>query len=311
MYKKSRKVINLFNDRSIQGFKVVFNINDEDDLTDFWSYFFDMQTTFSESRELIDDILKLIFEHASFILREHEGITFDIIVEQSDIAVYFTVWNLEFAERYLENTYKEIHHLFNGARISYKVEKTECELPTSGIKKPILEEPTPKEIELPSQEEESTTQEDTDNVKIHTFIVEEDLSDIKDYGERLEEIAYYLKSKGLNRDTISTYSANISNIANTLEGYPEAAFMSTILKELAVSMNSKQDEILAFGDDIILLLEGFVFDFNRWFDVLFFAGGEPFTFLDATLETNLSTIKQFIDPQEDEGDEELDDIFDF
>ena len=78
---KKRKVINLFNDRSIHGYKVVFNINNENDLSDFWSYFVDMQTTFSNEAENLHGIIELIFKHASLTLETYEDISFDIIVE--------------------------------------------------------------------------------------------------------------------------------------------------------------------------------------------------------------------------------------
>ncbi len=149
---------------------------------------------------------------------------------------------------------------------------------------------------------------------MNTFIDLEDLTDIKDYAERLEEVGFYLKSKGVDQETLSIYASNLSNITTSLQGYPKAKLITDILQELTILTNAHSETIVTLGDDIALLFDGFVFDFNRWLNTLFFVGGEPFDFLDATFQSNLATIKQFILPQDESNDVDdiaVDDFFDF
>jgi len=300
--RKEQKVVHLFDDGPIYAIKEVVSVQDEEDLAQFWEYILKTQS----SQSTLYTFFASLYELCVQFLDSSETKFFEIIVEQSDEAYYFTVWSKEFV-KFSEPEIIKRHILFtsNSKRLSMKILKS------------LLEE---KKIEQSVYEEKrvgkliSTAAEGTSKIspQVHRLLSQDDLDELMNLSDDMNEHIFQLRNSGVALETLIRLRSTLSMISIVMNHYEEIQTVAVIMTEFSVMLSQYKEEILDLAGDQISLLEGFAHNFERWLKVLFVYGGAELNFMDRSLRADIELIRQMIVPSTDDvSDEDLDAIFDF
>ncbi|MEA3228729.1 MAG: hypothetical protein U9P38_06640 [Campylobacterota bacterium] len=296
-----RKIINLFDDSSIYNVKRVVSIDNEEDLNLFWDY---LQNSSNDTYELIDAFITHFYNFALSYICMKDSEFFEIILEESDKNLYFTLWNKKIAllfQQHIQDT--TLTHLAKNNRISIKLKKTELKQ-------------SKKEIDLIHTNRENKLISSTNSSKIvslkpYDFIDSEDLSELLKLNEDMQELIFIHKKYGFDESSFISLRSIISMFCLTLRYYNQLSPISTVLTNFSNLLNTNKNEFLKLHRDELELIHGFINNIDTWLKTLFIKGGADIYFMDNSINADFQMISQIIDPVTLEEEGALDDIFDF
>lgn len=297
-----QKIINLFDDSAIHAIKQVVSIGDEEDLNQLWEYIITYHTL---SNSATYGFFITLYQLSTQFLEESNGIFFEIIIERSDEAFYFTIWNRYFAEYALK--------IWDKRKIEYRTDDKRI---TVRLLKSILDEKVAYKVQndehrvnsLLSSVRETPSE---NKMSPYDFIQKEDLKELTELTEDLSEYIFEAKKSGFNSDVVTRVRSLFSMISIILNYYPQIDEVAVIMTEFSVFIAQHKEMVSEMDTAQIALIEGFIHNFERWLHVLFVEGGAQLNFMNRSLRADVEMIRGMIEPVQSDEVVDLDAIFDF
>lgn len=300
--RRHQKIISLYGESHIQAVKQVISIGDEEDLNQFWEH---ILTYHAIHDPRAYGFFVALYELSARFLEESEGVFFEIIVEQSDEAYFFTVWNrvfVEFAEKIWKE--REIEYVSDEKRITVRL------LRSSLVAKTHTKERQDAER---IRSLLSSVAEGGETVRIppYDFLSGEDLRELGELTEDLSELLYEAQKAGFSNDVFIRMRSLFSMMSITLNFYPQIEEVALIMSEFSMLISRNADAVSQLENGRIAMIEGFVHNFERWLKILFVEGGAQLHFMNRSLRADMEMIRTVIEPPQEEGEVDVDDIFNF
>ena len=284
--RKKRKIVNLYEDTNTINIKHVISIASEEDLDHFWNY---MDTCSFSNNKLMNTLITHFYNFTLSHLLKEETTFFEIILEDSEEYIYFTLWNKKVSalfKQYIELSSVAYKH--NNIKLSIRLDKLKLK---EEIKVPLV-----KKVFIPA----------------YTFVNVDDLEELLRFSEDMNELMIHSKKIGLQEDLFISLRSILSMFCLTLRYYQEISKVADVITKFSNLINTNKDTFTQFDNDEISLVEGFLSNIDKWLHTLFITGGAELHFMDNSLEADFKMIEQIINPLLiTEIDSDLDDIFDF
>jgi hypothetical protein len=282
-----RKLVNLYNDATIYSIKRVISIASEEDLNQFWDY---LQNSSNATYELTLPFITDFYNFTLSYLYTTEYQFFEIILEESDKNLYFTLWNEKIALMFKKHINKSpFEYLHNSTRITIKLNK--LKLQKKKQKKKLVIIPT--------------------RLEPYTFLEAEDLDELLKLTDDMQEIIFNAKRDGLLEEYFISLRSIFSMFCLTLRYYKEIRLIANTITEFSNLINVNKEKFIELTSDELDLVTGFINNIDNWVQTLFVKGGAELHFMDNSLQADYEMISQIITPQEEENLVDLDGIFDF
>ena len=298
-----RKVWNLYNDDSISSMKSVFNIYSQHDIEEFWLFYQEKCTL--KSDEVTYLVIKYLFDYTAKFLEQVDS--FDIIIEHSNSekeVTYITFWHQMHTEM-LRDTYVDLksHPYFN---LKIDEEKVTFQI----IKAEVISE---------MQELPDTVQKDNktpfqiapENVlRVYDFINNDDLITMQEINSELLNQMFYISSSQIDEDKLTTIIEELDSYIAMFSKYAE---LSDISNEVCSFRDVLEDNMLKIIEntnaDMNLFFEGIISNLKNWTDRSFVKGIEDINYYNASIHSDISMIKQFLQIDDVANFQDEDDIF--
>lgn len=296
--RKSQKIINLFNEKNISSIKTVFSISNEEDLDQCWHYF---QQHHDASTQSLDHFISLFYKFAYDYLAQSQEHFFELILESSEEHYYLTVWNKLVSKKlsdFLED--QELEYIFDHKKLSLRLEKDISMVPETRVD--LL--PACK-VQL---------QKDSPYIPSFEFISTDDLNELLASCEDMEDIILLSKQHGCVERLFIRLRSCLTLFVLTLSSYNELEKVTRTVKSFSALINHNEEAFLSLSIDKILLIEGFIFNIEKWLKALFIEGGVSLDFMDDSLQSDFEMISLLIlsdDSLATDEEENLEAIFDF
>ena len=288
---KKLEVINLYKDSTVRSIRGVFSISDEDDLDQCWHHF---HVGDSERVKSLEYFLSLFYEFSHNHLLKDKETFFELISEKSNLYYYLTIQDHVVSQSFasfVQN--KQLDFISDEQTITIRIAYGQENNKAVADKKPIKMKP----ITIPT----------------HDFICYDDLQELLILCEDMQDIMHGAKKHGFVEELYIRLRSCFSLFCLNLNSYGQLQKVITTLQEFSLLINSEKEGLLNLSADEVLLIEGFVFNIERWLKSLFIEGGVEVSFLDDSFAADLQTIKMMVSPlsQDHVEEEDLADIFDF
>lgn len=300
--RNKQKIINLYNDSSVQSIKHVISIGSEEDLNQFWHYFY---SEVVNDYKLLYSFISLMYAFTSKLFEANKNLFFELIIEQNEDCFYFTLWNADISKAmtlFLDQRNKECEYKIDKKRITVKI-----------LKELLLVHNETYDDQQKHRRKQLVTAltDDKPIVKLpYDFLEEEDRQEILKSCDDMSDIMYRAKNIGLKSDVTIRLRSCLSMFSLSLLPYSQVTQVSNIITEFSVLLNNHQVVFEQMSSSEVEMIEGFISNIERWTETLFVIGGADLHFMDSSLKADLGMIKMLIEPQE-EKEFELDDIFNF
>lgn len=311
--RNKQRLINLYKDENISNVKIVFSIANEEDLHSCWDFF--EQNINDDENESLQTLLVILFNTTDKLLRDGNFTFFEVVLEQSDECYYFTIWNKIVTEYFVKLIVQlhDIDFLSDAVCITIKIDKViknaSCPLNYQEEQIDPVKEKVESEV-LKEQKIEIKSNANDLFIPPYTFLNDSDLEELLELCDDMVDIV-------ASADGILTYDNYIklrsifSAISLIMGYYKELYEVSEIMKEFSVLVNASHEKFVAMNSDEIALVDGFVNNIDRWVHTVFVKGGADIHFMDDSLKADFETIKMLVEPEDEDFEENLDDIFDF
>jgi len=287
--RKQQNTINLYQDQNIYSIKQVISITDEEDLNQFWDYLDSKKYT---NNKYINKYLELFYNFTYTYIMNEDSKFFEVILEENDTNIYFTVWNKDVA--ILLNSY------FMDSSMLYKYKNKKI---TINLNKHV----TKKQITNISKEFNSINKKIISSIPIpiqcsieskpilkQNFMIQDDLNELISLNEKLQILLYITKQNGINSSTFITLRSTISMFDLTIKYYDQIKKFSHTINEFSIFLMHNTKKFLEINEKEFLILEHFINNIDLWVHKLFIEGGEYLNFMDRSIKNDFEQIKQMI-----------------
>lgn len=299
-------------DNKIYSRRLTFIVKNDLTLSEFWDYF--LLEDNSKYRDKLTDLIRVLYGLG--LLQIKLKFNFEISVEESDDALFFTMNNIKLlnqniVERIISKNYTLGEHKIEDDKVTFKFlkfanEKVSTEQPI--VKEEKVVETTDVKIEETSKE--VLIEKSEDELQVFDFLDPDDLEELESIAHELQSMMMLVGSSRLEDSEviqIANYIAGFSKILTTYnETYAISSALSTLSKDIEENVATFQEKSKEIG----MLCESFNKDLLTWLNKLFYNGAPSIDFLDSSIISNANMISNFITPANTQ-EEELDDIFDF
>ena len=285
--KLERKSINLYNDKEIRCYKVVFNITDEEDLLQWWEY--QLENSIEKYPETIE-FLHALYRSCFKVLEEHK-IHFDIIFEKSQNNVYWTLWGKELVALLADtcNHCTYAHCKAEGERVSFQISQEVCDL----HKKPAIKSEAILELSTDKP------------LIVYDFLDPQDRESLIEINDELGETLIYLGNKGFSEHSITKIYKLMNEYIMILSNYREIHHIKASIEELSYFMHEHMQTLIALDNSYVSLFEGLIMNLQRWFDALFVNGAKSIEAYKASIDADVKIIQTMTLESDDEGEMEF------
>lgn len=223
---------------------------------------------------------------------------FDIIVEENEDLIYFTIWNKRLKDFLVENIsiFTNFDNHFAESKISFRISLMDT---IEELKDAVLEA-------VPVKKEEAISTE----LKVYTFVDESDLEMLTELNNELSSILINMNNVGFNEENTTETYLLFSKYAFILNQYKKIKNIGLALYDIAELLNNHRDSMLEADVASVKLFEALVDDLYKWLQALFVEGAPSVDFLDDSIIADTQIIKNMILTSNDE-ETNTDDIFDF
>ena len=300
--RKRQKIINLYNDNSIRSIKHVISIGNEEDLNQFWHYF---HSEVSNDYKLLYRFISIMYAFTENLFDVHKNLFFELIIEQNEEMFYFTLWNemvSEHLQELLEEQEDRFEYLIDEKRICIKLAKETL------VEEDVVYDDRQKNRR--SQIIASLTQNSCVLPLAYEFLEQEDKDEVLRLCEDMSDMMYRAKKIGFQDDVVVHLRSCLTILSLSLMSYPQFSHISNLIVEFSVFMNTHKVKFKEMSAEEFSLVEGFVYNIDRWANTLLVSGGADLHFMDNSLKADLDLIKMLIHPQE-LTETSMDDIFCF
>ncbi|MBC8237931.1 MAG: hypothetical protein H8E76_06845 [Helicobacteraceae bacterium] len=294
-----RKVWNLHGDESISSMKNVFNICNQQDIEEFWLFY--QEKCVVKSEEVTYLIIKYLFDYTAKFLEQVDS--FDIIIEHQDKEeiTYITFWHQTYTEM-LRNTYVDLkkYPYFN---LKINEEKVTFQI--------IKEEETPEIQEVPKITQNTALKGTSKKALIvYDFINSDDLITMQEINGELLNQMFYISSSHIDDDKLSTIIKELDSYIAIFSKYSELTDISVEISSFRDVLEENISKIIENTNaDLNLFFEGIISNLKNWADMSFVKGIEDINYYNASIHSDISMIKYFLQIDEVANLQDDEDIF--
>ncbi len=293
--------------------KLLFYVQNEDDLSEFWEYYLLGQ---EGGCEALSSGVRTLYALGSTGLKM--GLKTQIIVEESDTIRYMTITGIDqIGEKILK-----LILLKNSDMSDYKIGESKLT-----IRLPRLEKKEAIPLAVAQQEATAThaTQDTIYNapvaaytavqevVQVYDYMDPEDLLDLREYVGKLNTLMLVVGGE-IEHDEVEEISANLQRISTIATGYTDSYKIGQALAGMGNAITNHIELFMAKSYDLAPMCGAFGRDLSSWIRLIFDEGAVSVNYMDDTIIANAQTIESMLtmdDLASDGAEENLDDIFDF
>lgn len=307
--RESEVTTNLFT-RDIYSRQLVFAATSDDALAEFWEYYLlDEHVNFDN----LSDLVRAVFDLASLVLKL--GSSCQIIVEESQNSLYFTLSNLEV----LDERLIKLSMAKNSVIKSYKIanDKMSFELPkldTRDVESitPVVEVASVvTAVETPVVAKTAEYMKSSQEMHVYHYMDHDDLDELENYANKLSSLLLMVGNSSLEDDEITDIYTLLDHMAKTLTIYSESYIIGQALQNLSHDINAYLAEFKAQSTALGPMCTAFSNDMITWIEMTFHKGAPSVDFMNDTIVVNTQTISSMLKMDDTSNDAGVDDIFDF
>lgn len=314
---------NLFSS-AIYSRKLLFYIQNDDDLAEFWEYFL---LNHDDGCERLSGAVRTLFSLGGVAVKL--GNKCQVIVEESEILVYMTMTEMDKIDPkivkliLLKNPDVTDYKILNN-KISIQVPKPQLISPprieprVDEVKSAPLQERsvepmaplfTPEEISQVSATPYVMAQE---SVQVYDYMDEEDLDDLKDYVSKLNSLMLIVGGE-IEGDEVDEIIAALQKISRVATGYTDSYVIGQSLASMGNTIATHIPQFIEKSNALAPLCAAFGRDLSSWIRLIFVEGASSVNYMDDTIVSNAAMIESFLTMDDAAADDGagLDDIFDF
>jgi hypothetical protein len=278
--------------------KSVFNICCTQDIEEFWLFYQENLTITDE--QITHLIIKYLFEYTSEFLKKVDS--YDIIVEFTQDVKYITFWHQGYTEM-LKETYVDLK---NYDRFNLKINEEKC---TFQIIRESIQEQKIQPQETKAQEFQAIIASQKELI-VYDFINPDDLITMQEINDELLNQMFYISSSQIDEDKITTIINELDSYIAIFAKYPELEAISSEISTFRDLLEDNLSNIIAnTNTDLNLFFEGIISNLKNWTDRSFTKGIEDINYYNASIHSDISMIKQFLQVDEIASFQDDDDIF--
>jgi two-component system chemotaxis response regulator CheY len=305
---------NLFSN-DIFSRKLLFYVQNEDDLAEFWEYYLLSKEIGNES---LCSCVRTLYDLGTVSLKL--GVKNQIIVEESDMSLYMTMTEID----QIDSKIVKLIMLKNLDSSDYKSQGNKLSIRTFRPKK------SEAALEAVSQRVTALDQEASlpainaaplpvtpyvaseISIQVYDYMDEEDLEDLKEYVGKLNSLMLIVGGE-IEQYEIEEISANLQQISRISSGYTNSYAIGQALAKMGNAITAHSEQFMAKSGDLAPMCAAFGRDLNSWIRLIFVEGASSVHYMDDTIIANAQMIESILtmDNTSEDGSEGLDDIFDF
>ncbi|MCF6339272.1 MAG: response regulator [Sulfurimonas sp.] len=290
--------VNLFSNK-IYSRQIVFIIDSEDSLSEFWEYFLlNNKTKYDNLSDLVRIIYSVVEAQLNISIKPK------IYIEESDSYQYFTL------DKVNKLPSKVLNLILNKnpSKSEYRIKKEKISFKLSKVyfvdkeKINLKKESQTQEIDIKSKE-----------LKVFNYIDEDDLIDLEEYANKLNTLMLIVGNEDVTKEEIVEIYSYLEKIGSVLNTYSEVYVISKALTNLSQDLAIHINEFMEYSNTLGPMCSAFSSDLSTWIKMSFYTGAPSVDFMNDTISVNCDTISGMLkmDEQDDSNSGDIDDIFDF
>lgn len=292
--------VNLFTQATFSR-KVLFYLQNEDELAQFWEYYLIDSSLRSES---LSDTIRTMYSLASTGLKV--GMKLQIVVEESIDKMFLTLIGIDDMDT------KMIKLVFgkNLSNIEYKIGDGKISIQLLRPCVPVPSTFTDKSIAMTTA---STYEAVEEIVQVYDYMDSEDLLDLKESIGKLNSLMLIVGGE-IEAEEVDEIDSNLQQISRISSGYTDSYSIGQALSSMGNTIISHKNIFMTKSNDIAPMCAAFGRDLDSWIQLIFVEGATSVHYMDDTIIANAQTIQSILtmdDTTADDGIKNLDDIFDF
>lgn len=292
--------VNLFTQATFSR-KVLFYLQNEDELAQFWEYYLIDSSLRSES---LSDTIRTMYSLASTGLKV--GMKLQIVVEESIDKMFLTLIGIDDMDT------KMIKFVFgkNLSNIEYKIGDGKISIQLLRPCVPVPSTFTDKSIAMTTA---STYEAVEEIVQVYDYMDSEDLLDLKESIGKLNSLMLIVGGE-IEAEEVDEIDSNLQQISRISSGYTDSYSIGQALSSMGNTIISHKNIFMTKSNDIAPMCAAFGRDLDSWIQLIFVEGATSVHYMDDTIIANAQTIQSILtmdDTTADDGIKNLDDIFDF
>ena len=304
-----RKAANLYT-KNIFHRQTIFYVTNEEALAEFWEYYLLRETP--TKLDNLSDTVRAVFTVGENILKL-SGEPW-IIVEADDDAIYFTinqldvigslVFKLIMKKNSEVNEYKE-----DGTKVTFKLSHTVSAEESSPVQvetktvEPEVIEPEPQEVVIVGT--------NVDDYMVFDYMDPDDMAEVDETLGDLNSLMLVLGRSDVEASEVADIAAYLDKLGRTISIYTESYKIGQALSSLSRGITEHAEHFQELATDLSTLSAAFSSDLQSWFKMTFFDGAPSVNFMDDTVTANVQTICAMLEADDEVGESDMDDIFDF
>ncbi len=290
--------------------KLLFYIQNEDDISEFWEYYLMNQET---GNEMLSACVRTLYALETISIKL--GVKNQIIVEESDQYIYMTMTEVG----QIDAKIIKLIFLKNRDVKDYKIDGNKLTIRVAKVAKLFVEPKSQISVTPPtvSTAVEKPLQKKvpyipvTEILNVYDYMDEDDLEEIENSVGKLNSLMLMLSSS-IEPDEVEEISYHLSQISKVTSNYNESYAISQSVASLSATIERKKDLFIQISKDMASICSAFGRDLSSWLRLIFVDGAPSVKYMDDTIIANVQTIESMLLMDENTQDSgNLDDIFDF
>jgi len=290
--------------------KLLFYVQNEDDLSEFWEYYLLGQ---NEGSEILSTGVRTLFALGSATIKFN--IKNQIIVEDSNEYMYMTMTEINrINEKIIELIFKKnndtVEYKMKGSKLTIRIPIVEQTIPELILPVKTTTEPSSGAIVEPTAVPPYIPT--TELLQTYNYMDDEDLEELENFVGKLNSLMLILSSS-IEIEEIEEISNYINDISRIASHYNESFAISQSLAELSATIEGNKELFMEISHNMAAVCSAFGADLSSWIRLIFVEGAPNVRYMDDTIIANARMIESMLvdDGGGEDDSSSVDNIFDF
>lgn len=303
---------NLFS-KEIFSRKLLFYIQNDDELAEFWEYYLLYSSQRSES---LSDAIRTIYALASIGLKVKTKL--QIIVEESMETMFITLVGLDdidakIVKLIMAKNPTVTDYIIRDGKISIRLKRPDIEQSAVTSNDEIAAVAAVTPVVSATAAPVSTYKATEEKIQVYDYMEEEDLMDLKEFVGKLNSLMMVVGGE-IEHHEVDEISNSLQQISRICSGYTDSYNIGNTLAAMGRAIAGHRDLFMIKAGDLAPMCAAFGRDLKSWIELIFVEGASDVHYMDDTIIANAKMIENILtmnDVDHADAAEDLDDIFDF
>lgn len=310
---------NLFTQETFSR-KLLFYIQSDDELAEFWEYYL---LDSNERSESLSDAIRTVCAMASVGLKV--GLRMQVIVEESIEKMFITLSGLgDIDAKLIKLTMAKnpsvTDYKNGGGKLSIRLMRPRLIVPikpaeehiATTVSTPAATTNVPPAVMVnvvPTVTYEAVEE----TIQVYDYMDTEGLEELKEFVGKLNSLMLIVGGE-IEPDEVDEISANLQQISRIASGYTNSYAIGQALASIGYTISNNRSIFMEKANALAPMCAAFGRDLNSWIQLIFVEGATSVNYMDDTIIANAQMIASILTMDDaNAGDEieNLDDIFDF